>query len=73
MPQLIQKNFQVITKEGECKISISLDLNINLNAGTIDIKTKPVGEEPVEETEAASPWAIPDFKKTKKLHFGKND
>ena len=69
MVQLI-KPTQIITQQGEIKVTISLDLNINLQSGEITIKTvDKAKEELVKERETE--WAIPDFSNNVKVNFGK--
>ncbi len=65
----------VITKEGECQLSITIDLNINLNTGIVDLKQREVPEvaavEEEKESEEKPLWAIPTFKSDNKVKFGK--
>ena len=67
------KDVQIITKDGECTISIQLELNINLNSdgvtglsvGAGDSK----GESKAQESDDNVDWAIPDFKSPSKSDF----
>lgn len=62
----------VISKEGEVQLNITIDLNINLNTGNIDSKiSKPVESEVEKENDEKTIWAIPNFKSTDKVKFGK--
>jgi hypothetical protein len=67
---------KVITKDGECEITISIELNINLNQSGITVSAQSVQAEAkeikqeVKEPESTN-WAIPDFSNLKKVQFGK--
>lgn len=67
---------KIITKNGECQISITLDLNINLNSDGLvlgvsaaDAKVKKKQQ---EEDDTVN-WAIPDFGSGDKIKFGKKE
>lgn len=62
----------VITKEGECQLSITIDLNINLNTGIVDLKQREATEVVQEKESEEKPlWAIPTFSSENKVKFGK--
>lgn len=74
MAQLIKSSdIKVITKDGECKLSISIDLNINLNTlgVAVNAQTVKVGDEKEEKKKDDVAWQIPDFANVPKLNFGK--
>ena len=66
MAQLIKaSDIKVVTKDGECKLSISIDLNINLNtSGVQNAKVE-------QKKEESAMWEVPDFAQMPKLNFGK--
>jgi hypothetical protein len=76
MAQLIKpQNVKVVTKDGEILISLQLDININLNqTGVLSIEdnsiVKQVSTKPKNDEDDVA-WAIPDFKPTEKIKFGK--
>ena len=76
MAQLIKpQNVKVVTKDGEILISLKLDININLNqTGVLSIEdnsiVKQVSTKPKNDEDDVA-WAIPDFKPTEKIKFGK--
>ena len=76
MPQLLKSPVtKVITKDGECEITLCIELTINLNGdlnsgaaiAATSVKTKQ--DEPDDDSEDST-WAIPDFN-TQKIKFGK--
>ena len=70
MAHLIKpQDTKVVTKEGECQVSISLELTIKLDGDNLSISSP---KEKVEEKEEMN-WAIPDFSSGKKLNFGKQE
>jgi hypothetical protein len=73
LAQLIKSSdIKVVTKEGECKLSITIDLNLNLNSSGIQVGANVVeksGE--VAKKEEKTAWEIPDFTTMPKLNFGK--
>lgn len=72
MAQLIKaSDIKVITKDGECKLSINIELNINLNSvGSLANQQEAVVTQ--KETDKASTiWEIPDFETIPKINFGK--
>lgn len=77
MAQLIKaSDVKVITKDGECRLSISIDLNVNLNASGIAVgvqntKVEQVTQQEKENTKESTLWEIPDFTPMPKLNFGK--
>lgn len=74
MPQIIEpKITKIVTKDGECHISLSLELNINLNTnGAINVSTQTVSNGKIEKEEETA-WAIPDFECDNKIQFGKKE
>jgi len=76
MAQLIKpQNVKVVTKDGELFISLQLDININLNqSGTIAVADQTISGQSnlkAKKDEDDVAWAIPDFKPTEKIKFGK--
>lgn len=77
MAQLIKAHdVKVVTKDGECKLSISIDLNLNLNTsgitvGVQNVKTEQVSQQEKEKNTDGTQWEIPDFTPMPKLNFGK--
>lgn len=70
MAQLIKaSDIKVITKDGECKLSISIDLNINLNTSGITVGVQNAKVE--QKKEESAMWEVPDFAQIPKLNFGK--
>ncbi len=66
--RLKPQEVQVMTQDGECKLSISIDLNINLNSNgiTATVNTKE------EEIEEKSRFEIPDFEPSNdRINFGR--
>jgi hypothetical protein len=71
MVQLLKPHeVKIITKEGECQVSITLDLNINLNGEIAQVTTKVKQK---EEEKEENVWEIPDFSSGEKINFGKNE
>lgn len=75
MPQVIQKPItKVVTKDGECEITIVLELNINLNSDGMTATVKqPEGSvktQSVQVEEDDKSWIIPNFQHNK-INFGK--
>jgi hypothetical protein len=76
MAQLIKpQNVKVVTKDGEILISLQLDININLNQTDVlsvgdNSTVKQVSTKPKNDDDDVA-WAIPDFKPTEKIKFGK--
>ena len=77
MAQLIKANdVKVITKDGECKLSISIDLNVNLNTSgiTVGVQNAKVDQNVNQinkEEKESTMWEIPDFTPMPKVNFGK--
>ncbi len=72
MAQLIKTgDVKVITKDGECKLSISIDLNINLNTLGVTVNAQAKQEEVDNKKKDEVAWEIPDFGNIPKLNFGK--
>lgn len=77
MAQLIKANdVKVVTKDGECKLSISIDLNVNLNTTGISVGVQNIAAGQVEQQnkkqeKESTMWEIPDFAPMPKLNFGK--
>ena len=70
----------IVTKQGECEITLKLELNININSnGGIDVSATstpviPSARTPLPppQSEEVTNWAIPDFGDTQKIQFGKS-
>jgi len=68
----------IITKQGECEITLKLELNININSNggvSVSAASMPVNQSarlPLPAQEESIDWAIPDFGSTEKIQFGKN-
>ena len=74
MPQLIKpKEVKVITKDGECQVSIVLELNINLNTDGVAVSAQTIKQEVKQEKPKESGWEIPDFEALPKINFGKKE
>lgn len=74
MAHLIQPNsVKVVTKDGEITVSLQIDLNINLNqhGALADTGTNVNAKVNSKKTEDEVAWAIPDFKPSEKINFGK--
>lgn len=76
LPQLIKpKEVKVVTKDGECQVSIVLELNINLNTDNVVVSAQAIKQEIKQETKQEKPkesgWEIPDFENFPKINFGK--
>ena len=73
MAQLIKpQNVKVVTKEGELLISLQLDININLNqSGSFVSTAQDVSKIKVANKDDEVEWAIPEFKPSEKIKFGK--
>ncbi len=67
---------KIVTKNGECQVSITLDLNINLNSDGlvlgVSAKDAKAKKKQQEEDDTVN-WdaAIPDFSSGGKIDFGK--
>lgn len=57
---------EIVTKEGEVKITLELNINVNSTSTTIDASAK------VDDAEEETLWAIPNFGKKSKVKFGKS-
>lgn len=69
---LRQKDVQVLTKDGECVVTIQLDLNINLTSegvAGLSVNARSKEQEFKAQDEDQVDWAIPDFKKKDKSGF----
>lgn len=75
MVQLIKPSeVKVVTKDGECKISLTIDLNINLNTAGVSVGaqvSKLDSPQQQEKEKEKTHWEIPDFGAMPKLNFGK--
>ena len=72
MAQLIKaSDVKVVTKDGECKLSISIDLNINLNTLGVTVGTQSNRIESQDVKKETTAWEIPDFTQQPKVNFGK--
>lgn len=76
MAQLIKPATKIITKDGECEITISIELNINLNSAgiaTVEAQSKTVETKAIEEkAPEQDEWVMPDFSMLQKVQFGKD-
>ncbi len=78
MAQLIKpQNVKIVTRDGELLISLQLDININLNQiGSVvasddgNIGNTPFAKKMKNDDDDVQ-WAIPEFKPTEKIKFGK--
>lgn len=75
MPQLIKPNeVKVVTKNGECQVSIILELNINLNGDGVAVSAQSIKPETKEKSKPNSfDWEVPDFEASPKIQFGKKE
>jgi hypothetical protein len=78
MPQVLSKPLtKVVTKDGECTVTIALELTINLNTeGVVGVVAK--SEQVQSQASPAAPqkeesmdWMLPDLKGIEKIKFGK--
>lgn len=70
MGQLIKpQHVKVVTKDGECQVSISLELTINLNTDGVVVSQAKERQSVKDDTH----WAIPDFTPSAKINFGKKE
>ena len=70
MGQLLKpQQVKVITKDGECQVSISLELTINLNTDGLVVSQAKERHGIKDDTQ----WAIPDFTPSAKINFGKKE
>ena len=76
LAQLIRpQEVKIVTKQGECEVSIVLELNINLNSDGLQVSALAKKEEPTPVSKSQVDdvqWAIPDFGPSEKINFGKN-
>lgn len=82
MPSVIRpSDMQIVTKDGECHLTITLELNINLNTGNVDLSAqsnsnKITKEETssIQELESGDDdkvkWVIPSFETERIEGFG---
>ena len=63
---------KIITKDGECEITISLDININLNTNQINLTNNNIEkiEQLHSDKEEDASWLVPEFKSNNKIKFG---
>lgn len=59
---------EVVTKEGEVKITLELNINVNSTSTTVGV----VASAEVDAEEEETKWAIPNFGKKSKVKFGKS-
>lgn len=65
---------EVLSKDGEVKVSLSIDLNLNLNGEISSMNLSADSKRTVsKEEEDKIEWAIPDFECENKLEFGKKE
>lgn len=64
---------EVLSKDGEVKVSLSIDLNLNLNGEISNMHLSADGKSKVLKEEDKVEWAIPDFECGNKLEFGKKE
>lgn len=72
MVNLNKPKVKVVTKDGECDLNISLDINININSSNGNIRAEIDNVQKLEDKDESN-FAIPDFKKSNKIKFGKTD
>jgi len=73
MVQLLQpQQVKIVTKDGECKISLTIDLNINLNQIEGLVK-QGIKKEYEPDDEDKVNFVIPDFGSGAKVDFGKQE
>lgn len=73
MPQLIKPNeVKVVTKDGECQVSIVLELNINLNGDGVAVSAQSIKQKEKEKSDPFA-WEVPDFEASPKIQFGKKE
>lgn len=74
MPQLIKPGeTKVVTKDGECIVSIALELTIKLEGDGLQVKAQALPSQTAEvlpEKKEEPAWQIPDFASSKKVKFG---
>lgn len=74
MPQLIKPNeVKVVTKDGECQVSIVLELNINLNGDGVAVSAQSIKQKEKPEKSDNFAWEVPDFEASPKIQFGKKE
>lgn len=72
LPQLIKPNeVKIITKDGECQVSIVLEMNINLNGDGVAVSTQSTKQKEKENKSDSFAWEVPDFEASPKIQFGK--
>lgn len=72
MVQLLKpRDTKVVTKDGECHVTISLELIIKLDGEGISVSPNVSHEKKNDEKESNLKWTIPDFSGGNKLNFGK--
>jgi len=71
MPKLIKApQVSVITKDGECEITIKLEISIDLNGDGLSVSSAAIKK--IEDKEDKVDFAIPDFSAFQNdLKFGK--
>lgn len=75
MPQVISPKTKIVTKDGECHITISLELTINLNTNGLALPTSSPNEEIKPKSLAVAEdkvdLMVPEFESIGKFKFGK--
>jgi len=79
MPQVLKQPVvtKVVTKEGECIVTIALELNINLHTLGAEVVAKPQdqvqaqAQPAVKEEKESIDWMMPDLQGIEKIKFGK--
>ena len=73
MPTVTRRgNVQIITREGEIKITLEIDININAGGDiTVHAAAKETSNNPRLEQVEENIWTVPEFGPTEKLNFGK--
>lgn len=77
MVQLVKPvQTKVVSKDGECHITLTLEINLNLNTQGISVSASASPAEKLMEDKQKEKvdWAIPDFTMQKeKIKFGKKE
>lgn len=73
MPQFVRPGqVQVLSQDGEVKVTIALELTINLNTDGVKVSAQAI-EQKQEKQPESNDWMIPDFGTSPKLNFGKRE
>lgn len=61
----------VVTKDGECHLTITLELNINLNSDGVTASVQSVKSPNMEDDDDKVIFEVPDFTSGNTIDFGK--